>query len=270
MLSIQTDVALNPGNSSGPLFNLNGEVVGINSQIYSRTGGYKGLSFAIPINLANSIAERLKTGGDIKRGWLGVAIQNISQGLADSFGLDSPHGALITEVVPNSPAARAKLKVGDIIVEFANKAVPRSADLPPLVAATMVNSTTTMRIVRAGKTQTMKTTVGLLAADAVATTAEPNGPLGVRVSGLSREQLASSGIENGVLVEKIIAGKPAEKAGLRRHDIIVAYDHTPIDNAASLRELLSRNKRRPVVAVLVLRDRKTQFLALELPVGKTG
>ena len=179
---IQTDVALNPGNSGGPLFNLKGEVIGINSQIFSGSGGYMGLSFAVPINLASSIAEQLKTGTAIERGWLGISIQDMDQTLAESFGLETPAGALISAVTPNSPAARAKLKAGDVIVEFGGQRIGRAAELPPIVASTAVDYDTDLKILRNGKAQTIKVTVGLLATDKLAVSAPQSGPFGIVVS----------------------------------------------------------------------------------------
>ncbi|MGD2112551.1 MAG: Do family serine endopeptidase, partial [Gammaproteobacteria bacterium] len=135
---IQTDVAINPGNSGGPLFNQNGEVVGVNSQIYSRTGGYMGLSFAIPIEVAMDVVEQLKTKGHVSRGWLGVLIQDVTLDLAESFGMKKPRGALVAKVLPDSPAQAAGIKVGDVIVEFNNREVINSANLPPIVGSSQV------------------------------------------------------------------------------------------------------------------------------------
>jgi len=148
---IQTDVAINPGNSGGPLFNLNGEVVGINSQIYSRTGGFMGLSFAIPINLAIDIAEQLQDTGVVSRGWLGVVIQEVTRELAESFGMETAHGALVARILPDSPAANSDLEVGDIITHFNGRKVRMSSGLPPLVGQVRANADAEVSIIREGE-----------------------------------------------------------------------------------------------------------------------
>ena len=229
-----------------------------------------GLSFAIPINLATSISERLKVSGSVERGWLGIAIQDLNQALADSFGLDSPRGALISNVSPNSPAARAKLKTGDIIVEFAGRAIERSGSLPPIVAATPANSESTVRIIRAGKSKTVKITVGLLADEQIASAVQATGPLGIVVSDITRTDQQSAGIDNGVRVDRVESGKPAAEAGLRREDIIVSFNHQPIDNVAELADLSRSAPPGSTVAVLVQRQRQIQFLALKIPANKPG
>jgi serine protease Do len=159
---IQTDVAVNPGNSGGPLFNLRGEAVGINSQIFSRTGGYMGLSFAIPINLGMQIAKQLKKQGYVSRGWLGVTIQPLTRALAESFKLNRSTGALVAQVTPNSPAAKAGVQVGDIIMSYDGAKVTESAALPPLVGATPIGETVPMRILRNGKMKTLKVKIQAL------------------------------------------------------------------------------------------------------------
>ncbi|MFP6681451.1 MAG: DegQ family serine endoprotease [Gammaproteobacteria bacterium] len=267
---IQTDVALNPGNSGGPLFNLNGEVIGINSQIFSRTGGYMGLSFAVPINLAASIAEKLKQGESIARGWLGISIQDLDQALAKSFGLAAPKGALISSITPNSPAAQAKFQPGDVIVEFDGHPIERSAALPPIVAATTVNSDTVVKVFRSGKPYTIKVKVGLLETDQLTANEPVAGPLGVIVSDLTRENRASIGVENGVRVDQIEPGKPAAVAGLQPRDIIVSFNHSPIDNVAELIKISRQAKPGSTVPVLVQRQRKIQFIALKVPANKAG
>ncbi len=136
---IQTDVAINPGNSGGPLFNMDGKVVGINSQIYSRTGGFMGLSFAIPIDVVMNVVQQIKTSGKAAHGWLGVQIQDVTRQLAESFGMTTPHGALVSKVMPNSPAEKAGLQVGDVITEFNGRPIQTSSDLPPMVGMTPIN-----------------------------------------------------------------------------------------------------------------------------------
>lgn len=169
---IQTDVAVNPGNSGGPLFNTKGQVVGINAQIYTRTGGYMGLSFAIPIRVAMQVADQLKTQGFVTRGWLGVIIQPVTQDLAQSFGLDRPRGALVTRVVPDSPAAKADLKTGDIILEYGTAAIERSGELPPLVGSTQIGTVVPLQILREGQAQEIRVKIEALVEERPATRAE--------------------------------------------------------------------------------------------------
>jgi Trypsin-like serine proteases, typically periplasmic, contain C-terminal PDZ domain len=153
---IQTDVAINPGNSGGPLFNLNGEVIGVNSQIYSRTGGFMGLSFAVPVNVVENVYLQLKEKGRVSRGWLGVLIQDVTRELAESFDMDHPHGALIAKVIPDGPAEQGGIEVGDIIVKFNGKKVTFSSDLPPLVGSTSIGSTVRVDIIRRAKSKTIE------------------------------------------------------------------------------------------------------------------
>ena len=159
---IQTDVAINPGNSGGPLFNLDGEVVGINSQIYSRSGGFMGVSFAIPIDVAMEVVDQLKSGGRVSRGWLGVVIQEVSRDLAESFGLERPHGALVSEVAPESPAEESELQAGDVIIEFDGNPIERSSELPHYVGRTPANSEVDVTVMRGGERLELKVKVGEL------------------------------------------------------------------------------------------------------------
>ena len=229
-----------------------------------------GLSFAVPINLATSIAEKLKQGGAIERGWLGISIQDLDQALAESFGLASPKGALISSITPNSPAAQAKFQPGDVIVEFDGRPIERSAALPPIVAATTVNSDTVVKVFRSGKPHTIKVKVGLLEADQLAANEPVSGPLGVVVSDLTREDRAAIGVENGVRVDQVEPGKPAAVAGLQPRDIIVSFNHSPIDNVAELSKISRQTKPGSTVPVLEQRQRQIQFLALKVPENKAG
>lgn len=267
---IQTDVAVNPGNSGGPLFNLDGEVIGINSQIFSRTGGYMGLSFAIPINLAAHIADELKAEGRVTRGWLGISIQDLDQALADSFGLATPTGALISAVTPDSPAAAAKLRAGDVIIAYNDQPIARSAALPPLVAASSARSSSVLKIWRDGKARDVTVEIGLLPGKSVAVTQPASGPLGVVVSDLTPRDRASVGVDNGVHVDDVEPGKPAADAGVRANDIIVAFNHQPVDNVAELVELSQSATPGSTVPVLVQRDREIRFLAMKVPPRVTG
>ena len=153
---IQTDVAINPGNSGGPLFNLDGEVVGINAQIFSRSGGFMGLSFAIPMDVADNVINQLKKSGKVSRGWLGVYIQEVTNNLAKSFGMKNPSGALISKIIPDGPASKSDLKVGDIILKFDNKKIDTSSSLPPIVGNTKIGKNVTIEILRNGVKKNIK------------------------------------------------------------------------------------------------------------------
>lgn len=267
---IQTDVALNPGNSGGPLFNLAGEVVGINSQIFSRTGGYMGLSFAIPINLAESIASRLKTDGTIQRGWLGIGIQELDSDLAHSFKLAQPTGALVRSVEPNSPAARAKLKAGDVILSFGGAKITRSAELPPLVASSDIGQPVPMTVLRNGKEQEMNIVIGTLAAPGkpvanLKPAVQEEGPLGIMVADLEANEKQTRGLHTGVKVAEVTPGKPGANAGLTPNDIILTFDNQEVSSAAELAEMAKASKPGTTVPILVQRNDHTQFVAVEFP-----
>jgi len=226
---IQTDVAVNPGNSGGPLFNTDGQVVGVNSQIYSRSGGYQGLSFAIPINVAMSIAEQLKAKGYATRGWLGVTIQDISQDLAESFGLDKPEGALVAQVSGDSPADKGGVMSGDIILEFNSKNVPFSSALPPLVGSVPPGEKVDVMVLRDGKRKTLAVTIEPLEGDRQVSAFEPKDPidesrLGIVVAEIPEEMRIELGLAKGVIVSEIDPEGVAALAGIRRiHCVLVGY-----------------------------------------------
>jgi len=231
---IQTDVAINPGNSGGPLFNLDGEVIGINSQIFTRSGGFMGLSFAIPINVAMNVADQLKAEGKVSRGWLGVMIQEVNKGLAESFGLDKPAGALIAQVLEDGPAARGGIKVGDVILEVNGQPVILASDLPHLVGALKPGDQARLLILREGKRQQLSLAVGSLPAESeepvVASAAAPEqsgNRLGVVVVALSAEQRTELDIQSGVMVKAVVDG-PAAMIGLRPGDVITHLNNQPI------------------------------------------
>ena len=264
---IQTDVALNPGNSGGPLFNLNGEVVGINSQIFSRTGGYMGLSFAIPINLARNIADQLKDNGSIDRGWLGVIIQDLNQELAESFGLDKPRGALVARVTPNSPADRASMQSGDVILSFDGNPIDKASKLPSLVAATRIGTDVTIGILRNGHETSLNLTVAKLEDPAQETVAQAQpGRLGFVASDLTTAERNDIGItKGGARIDLVAPGSPAARSGLRPTDVIISFNHENIDNSAELAELARKAKSGDSVPILVQRNHGAQFLALRIP-----
>jgi serine protease Do len=270
---IQTDVAINPGNSGGPLFNLEGLVVGVNSQIYSRTGGFMGLSFAIPVDVMKTVVAQLKAKGKVSRGWLGVLIQDITRELAESFGMDKPQGALVAQVIPNSPASAAKFKVGDIIIKFGGKNVERSSDLPPIVGSTNVGSKVATTVIREGQQVILEVTIGELPSEAdielVVTGKETKSAITSKRLALSvidldddkREELSIS--EGGVLVQGVDAG-PARNAGIRKGDVILMIDNINVENVKHFKEIVSQRSETKV-PVLVHREGSPLFLALTIP-----
>lgn len=265
---IQTDVAINPGNSGGPLLNLQGEVIGINSQIYSRTGGFMGLSFAIPIDLAMNVVDQLRDKGHVSRGWLGILIQDVTRELAESFGMKRPAGALVARVLPDSPADRAGIEVGDIIVDFDGRPVESSAMLPPLVGQAAVGSSAPLKVMRDGKEVRLKVTIRELPEDeeAAADPAAPRGSierLGIVSSSLGADQLEDLELPSGVVVEQVSSG-PGARAGLRRGDIIVRFDNVEVRDVAHLRELVGEVPTDKSIPVLVHRRGSPIFLALKI------
>ncbi len=268
---IQTDVAINPGNSGGPLFNLDGEVVGINSQIYSRTGGFMGLSFAIPIDMAMHVVEQLKTKGRVTRGWLGVLIQDVSKELANSFGMSRPRGALVAQVLPDSPAAKSDLHVGDVIVAFNGHEISMSSELPPLVGDSPVDKPAELEVLRNGKQQKIRVVIGELPAeeDLASTPSKPArakaGRLGLTVAPLSDEQREALKIpEGGVVVEEVGSGSAA-KAGIKPGDVITMINNKPVKDVRQFKEIVKGLPGGRSVAVLVHRESGPMFLALRVP-----
>lgn len=260
---IQTDVAINPGNSGGPLFNLDGEVVGVNSQIYSRTGGFMGLSFAIPIEVAMNVADQLKNKGHVTRGWLGVLIQDVTAELAESFDMDKPRGALVSRVLPDSPASKAGFEVGDIVLTFNSEEVDHSKDLPPLVGRTQVDKAVPVRVLRQGKIKTLKVVIGelpgedeLRASNDKPKVSEQNR-IGVTVTDLTGVQRKKREIaKGGVLVEQ--ASGAAARAGIRRGDVIVMLNNEDISGVEQFENLVKDLPTNRSVPVLVHRARSVQ------------
>jgi serine protease Do len=263
---IQTDVAVNPGNSGGPLFDLNGNVIGINSQIYSQTGGYQGVSFAIPIDMAMQIKDQLQRHGKVTRGRIGVAVQSVNQSLAQSFGLAKPEGALVSSVEDGSPAARAGLKAGDVILGFDGKRIDESAGLPALVAQTKPGQVASLRVWRDKAERTMAVTVGAMpeakqTASADTAGAERNaGKLGAVVRPLTAEERKERHSNAGLLVEEV--GGAAEKAGLQPGDVILALNHQSVNQPEQLRALLDKAGKQ--VALLVQRDEAKMYVPVDL------
>lgn len=265
---IQTDVAINPGNSGGPLFNLKGEVVGINSQIYSRSGGFMGISFAIPIDIAIGVAEQIKSQGKVSRGQLGVNIQEVTPALAQSFGLARRSGALVVRVDPAGPAAQAGLQSGDIILKLNDRVIENSAELPMLVGPMKPGSQVKLLVWRKGEEKTFDVTLAELPQEPL--TASKNGPLpgqgyqfgklGLTVSELNATQLSQLGLRGGLLVQKVEG--LAARAGLQYGDIILGINQTEVSNAKQFDKLLSNAKGN--IALLVRRMDSTLFIPLNL------
>lgn len=263
---IQTDVAINPGNSGGPLFNLAGEVVGINSQIYSRTGGFMGLSFSIPIEMAIDIADQLKESGSVSRGWLGVIIQEVTRELAESFSMATAHGALISRILPESPAANSDLMVGDVIVGFNGNYVDKSSSLPPLVGQVRAGGTASVDVIREGKEVTFGILIGELpGAEELASTRLPDpvkvsNKLGIEVAPIDDETRAR--LESGGVEVRSVSEGPAKMAGIREGDILTMIDNVHIDNADDFEKAMENVSAGTSIAVLVQRDQGPIFLAL--------
>jgi len=266
---IQTDVAINPGNSGGPLFNMDGKVVGINSQIYSRTGGFMGLSFAIPMDVVMNVVEQIKTSGKVSRGWLGVQIQDVTRELAESFGMKRPQGALVAKVIPGSPAEKAGLQIGDIITEFNGQAIETSGELPPMVGMTPINQQSTVKIIRQGETKSVSVTVGLLpeqdlkiAESKVET--KPVNRLGVVVVDLTDAQRAKLQISKyGVLVQDVSKGA-ARDAGIQAGYVILRIQNNVIRDVAEFDKIVKNLPAGKSVAALIQRQGNPVFLALKI------
>ena len=255
---IQTDVAVNPGNSGGPLFNMAGEVIGINSQIYSRSGGYQGLSFAIPIEVAMKVEGQLMKTGQVQRGRLGVTIQSLDQSLADSFGLSSPTGALVSGVEPGGPAAKAGLEAGDVILAVNGQPVDTSNALPPLVADLAPGETAKLKVWRQGREREIKVQVGRQAQAATAKAGESTPAVGGRL-GLSVRPV-EVGEGRGLYVEQ--AQGAAAKAGIRRGDVILAVNGEAVASVEALRAQIGKADKR--VALLVQRGEMRLFVPVDL------
>jgi serine protease Do len=267
---IQTDVAINPGNSGGPLFNMKGEVVGINSQIYSRTGGFMGLSFAIPIDVAMDISNQLRTSGRVSRGRIGVVIQEVTKELADSFGLPKAAGALVNSVEKGGPAEKAGIEASDVIVKFDGKNVASSADLPRIVAQTRPGTKVTAQIWRKGAARDVAITVGEMPEEKIAQRlgrkeSKPGNVvarLGLTLSELSPDQRKELGLSSGLLVED--AQGAAAKAGIRRGDVLMAINNQDVKSVEQLNQLLGQFEKARSVALLIRRGEGSLYVPLRL------
>ncbi|MPM67269.1 hypothetical protein SDC9_114191 [bioreactor metagenome] len=261
---IQTDVAVNPGNSGGPLLNARGEVVGINSQIYSRTGGFEGLSFAIPIEVASHVEKQIVASGKVEHAKLGVTVQEVNQTLADSFGLDKPEGALVSNVEKGGPADKAGLKSGDVIRSVNGRTIVSSGDLPAYVTMAAPGSKAEMQIWRQGKAKSLVATLGNASEKATkvadAGDKAARGKLGVSLRPLQPDERRQVGVEGGLLIEQ--AQGPAAKAGIQSGDVLLAVNGTPAKDVAQVREAIAKAGKS--VALLVQRDGLRIFVPVQL------
>ena len=260
---IQTDVAINPGNSGGPLFNLDGEVIGINSQIYTRSGGYMGVSFAIPIDYAMDVADQLRENGYVARGWLGVSIQEVTSELAEALGMEIPKGALVSQIIENSPAEKSGLKEEDVILFFDGEEIFYSSDLPLTVGSIRPESKVNAMILRDGKKKTVQVTVGELPKDpALAFENTQQNFLGLVVENQAIDNQRSS--VEGVLVTYVDPDGIAYESGIRRGDIIYSLARTRIENVNEFKEVLSEldNQRRTTIGIS--RNGNKRILSLNL------
>lgn len=267
---IQTDVAINPGNSGGPLFNLDGEVVGINSQIYSRTGGFMGLSFAIPIDLAMNVVDQLRTSGEVKRGWLGVMIQDVTRELAESFGMEYPYGALIARVVEDSPSQKAGLQVGDIILKYNGTKLESSSMLQHLVGASRIDKPAELEILRNGERKTVQVNIGELKND-LAQGGMPQSvysSLGMQVVELDEEIRSQYKLDDirGVFVQSVTDGA-AKKAGIEPGDIIQMINRERVSSVDEYQAAVKNLPEGATVAVLIHRGNGARFIPLQVPKG---
>ena len=260
---LQTDVAVNPGNSGGPLFNMQGEVIGINSQIYSRSGGFQGLSFAIPIELAMNVQQQIVKHGKVERGRIGITIQEVDQSLADSFGLPRPAGALVTSVDKDGPAGKAGLEAGDVILGIDGETVEQSGELPAIVAAKRPGENVRLQVWRNRAARDLTVQVGAFEEEKTASAASPElGPnrLGVAVRPLTPEEKRRTGSSGNLVVER--AGGPAARAGIRPGDIIVSVNGQAVSDADKLNAALAQSGKR--AAILIERGNTRLFVPVEL------
>lgn len=268
---IQTDVAVNPGNSGGPLFNMRGEVVGINSQIYSRTGGFMGLSFAIPIDVANDIAQQLRTVGKVTRGRIGVVIQPVTKELADGFGLTKPLGALVNSVEKGGPADKAGMEAGDVILRFDGKPIASSEDLPRIVGGTRPGAKVVAQVWRNKASREVQVTVAELAEDPRAARAGGRGQkppaaaptiYGMGLADLSDAQRKELKIEAGVLVGEVQGA--AARAGMRKGDVIVAVNNQDVKSVEQFNQVMGQFEKGRIVALLVRRGSNSLYVPFRL------
>jgi serine protease Do len=261
---IQTDAAVNPGNSGGPLFNLKGEVIGVNSQIFSRSGGFQGLAFAVPIDVAMQVKDQIVQTGHASHGRLGISVQEVNQALAQNFGLKSPTGALVAQVEKDSPGAQAGIEPGDVILKLDGKEISRSSDLPPMVSSLKAGTKVTLEVWRNGSPKELTATLGTLKGEKVASAADKEalskGKLGVAVRPLTAEEKRSSDLDHGLVVQEVAGA--AERAGIRPGDVIVAVNNTPVTSVGELKSLVEKSGK--TAALLVQRNDARIFVPVNL------
>ncbi len=261
---IQTDVAVNPGNSGGPLFNTRGEVIGINSQIFSQTGGYQGLSFAIPIDVANRVKQQIMAGGKAQHARLGLTIQDVNQSFADSFKLERPAGALVANVEPGGPAAKAGLKSGDVILKFNDQPIVASSDLPALLGLATPGEKASLEIWRQGKLETISAKLGDASDKAVKVASEDEasagGKLGLALRPLQPEEKRGSGLREGLVIEDVAGA--AERAGVQAGDVLLAINGTPVTSVEQVQKVVAASDKS--VALLVQRGPNKIFVPVRI------
>jgi serine protease Do len=270
---IQTDVAINPGNSGGPLFNLAGEVVGVNSQIYSRSGGSMGLSFSIPIDVAIDVSNQLKANGRVNRGWLGIVIQELSKDLADSFGMKNTNGALVAAVEKNGPADKGNLQAGDVIVKFDGKTIVTSGDLPRAVGASKPGKTVAVEVLRKGGEKTLNILIGEMPTDssdntpvAKSSTKPELNRIGLLLKEATPQQRKKLNGKNALLV--IDAQGAVAQAGVRRGDMILGLNNTEVQSLEQFNKQLASFAAGKTIALLVLRGENTLYVPIKIPASK--
>ena len=261
---IQTDASINPGNSGGPLVNLQGEVVGINTAIFSQSGGNIGIGFAIPINLVKDLLPQLKSGGNITRGWLGVSIQGISPDLAASLGLDQVKGALVSSVVHDSPADRAGIKAGDVIVGYTGKPINNANDLPFLVAGTPVGKTVSLEVLRGKKETTVDVTIAKMKEEEMIASTTEKGDLGLTVEQITPDIAEDLGLEQtrGVVITAVAPDGLGDEAGFQPGDIIREINRQPVRDFPTIEKIMASAAQSKSILFLVQREDNTMFLAL--------
>ena len=261
---IQTDASINPGNSGGPLINLRGEVVGINTAIFSQTGGNIGIGFAIPTNSVKDLLPQLKDKGRVVRGYLGTTVQKITPEIAISLGIKESGGALVADVVRGSPAEKAGIKTGDVIIEFDRKEIKDSSDLPPVVARVAPGTTVELKVLREGKQVSLPITVGELKDNEIVASGQESD-LGLSVQPVTPDIAQSLGLERaeGLVVSSVKPGSAAEEAGLRSGDVITQINRRPVKNLAEYNREMARNEKGKPVLFLVRRGQSSLFLALK-------
>ena len=268
---IQTDASINPGNSGGPLFNIAGEVVGINTAIFSQSGGNIGIGFAIPVNLVKNLVPELETKGTVTRGWLGVSVQPMTPDLARSFNLDKEQGVLVGDVTPQGPAEKAGIKRGDVIVSYDGKKIHETANLPALVAATPAGKAVAVEVIRDGKIQSVNVTITKLNEQTAARDPQQEkGEWGLALQNIPPEQRRTMDLtgNEGVLVTSIVPGSPAANANIQAGDVILQVNRAPVSSVQAMKDEVAKNKGdKPLLLLLRRADGSTSYAALSRKVG---